>query len=270
MSWRCGKPLAVALAAALLPLSAGGFIPEPERIARAIARANIDAKRDQPLRFDVVLRIDGGPVVAQGELETHPQGYARLELRGADGLRERHLLTRAGRQATRNGARLDEPRAFLPPLFLLQGDSVSQVRTSLAAFGIDAWLIGLAPCGDENCYVVGDPSRVPPPFPAPEGGSESAAPRIAPTAAGSLWLEKEGFDPRRLVSPGGSRVDLGPGVVFESIRVPAWFEIQEPGRPPARFEVQGVSQSRLSPEAYDRAWVMGTPGSSDAVPVRSP
>lgn len=262
--------MAVALVAALLPLAAGGFIPEPERIARAMARANVNAKRDQPLRFDVVLRIDGGPVVAQGELETHPQGYARLEIRGADGLRERHLLTRSGRSATRNGARLDDPRAFLPPLFLLQGDSVSQVRTSLASFGIDAWLVGLAPCGDEDCYVVGDASRVPPPFPALKRDSEEVPPPPARAPSGSLWLEKEGFDPRRLLSPGGSRVELGPGVVFGSIRVPAWFEIREPGRPPARFEIQGVSQSRLSPEAYDRAWMMEAPRAPDEAPVRSP
>ena len=72
MSLRAGKRVAALLAVLAVPLAAGAFIPEADRIARAIARANIDANRDQPLRFEVILRIAGGPVVAQGELETHP------------------------------------------------------------------------------------------------------------------------------------------------------------------------------------------------------
>ena len=268
MSLRAGKRVAALLAVLAVPLAAGAFIPEADRIARAIARANIDANRDQPLRFEVILRIAGGPVVAQGELETHPMGFARLEMRGANGLTERHLLSRAGYVAARNGEALPEPRAFVPPFFLLQADSVRSVFELLSAFGIDPRLVALAPCGEENCYVLGDAARVPPPWVPGSRPSDSkdAVLDSSPTpitadagtaaSSGALWVEKEGFDPRSLRSRGGTRVDLGPGVVFGSIRSPAWFEVQEEGRDTARFEIQGVSASSLAPTAFDRAWVL--------------
>lgn len=241
---------AVCVAGLLVPaLAARAFVPNPNRVAIAIARANIKADRDQSLRFQVAVRIGDGPVVAQGELETQPSGLARLELRGAKGLRERHLLHSGGHTAGRNGERLDEPRAMLPPIFLLQADSMRSVMSSLESFGIDPMLVGLAPCGEENCYVIGDPTRVAAPA--------SAQLETGPSGAfGSFWVEKESFEARRMRSSGGTRVEFGRGADFGKIRAPAWFEVREPGRDPVRFEIQGVSASRLSPAEFSVEWVL--------------
>ncbi len=243
----------------LLPgLAVRAFVPEPERVGIAIARANIKAQRNQPLQIQLAIRVGGGPVVAQGELETQPSGLARLELRGAGGLRERHLLHTRGHAAARNGEPLDEPRAMLPPVFLLQAGSLVSLQRSLQGFGIDPLLVGLAPCGPENCYVLGDPTRVPP---VPEGAesSEETPPAVlsepVPESFGSLWVEKENFQARRMRSPGGTRVEFGPEAAFGKIAVPAWFEVREPERDPVRFEIQGVSKSRLSPADFTVEWV---------------
>lgn len=264
-------------------LAVRALIPEADRVTRAIALANREAKRDQPLQLQLAVRIAGGPVVAQGELETQPNGLARLELRGAEGLRERHLLHSAGHYAARNGQRLEEPRALLPPLFLLQMDSLQSVESSLEGFGINPRLVGLVRCGSENCYVLGDPTRVaPPPEPEEEPTDESAGQATgepplgeakeaakAPPAStplhgnaevfGSFWVEKESFEPRRLRSPGGTRIEFGAVATFGSVRLPTWFEIWQPQHDSIRFEIQGVSASRLSPGAFSTDWVMESP-----------
>lgn len=243
----------------LLPgLTVRAFVPEPERVGVAITRANIKAQRNQPLQLQLAIRVGGGPVVAQGELETQPSGLARLELRGAGGLRERHLLHMRGHAAARNGQPLDEPRAMLPPFFLLQAGSLGSLQSSLQGFGIDPLLVGLAPCGPENCYVLGDPTRVPP-LPEDSEPSEETPPAVlskpVPGSFGSLWVEKENFQARRMRSPGGTRVEFGPEAAFGKIAVPAWFEVREPERDPVRFEIQGVSKSRLSPADFTVEWV---------------
>ena len=239
-------------------LTVRAFVPEPERVGIAIARANIKAHRNQPLQLQLAIRVGGGPVVAQGELETQPSGLARLELRGAGGLRERHLLHSRGHAAARNGQPLDEPRAMLPPFFLLQTGSLRGLQSSLQGFGIDPLLVGLAPCGPENCYVLGDPNRVPPML------EEAVVSEAAPPAArskrglgsfGSLWVEKENFQVRRMRSPGGTKVEFGAEADFGKIAVPAWFEVREPGRDPVRFEIQAVSKSRRSPAEFTVEWV---------------
>ena len=257
-----------ALGALLLqPLVARAFVPESERVAKAIARANVEARRNQPLQLQLAVRVGDGPIVAQGELDTQPSGVARLELRGAEGLRERHLLHDRGYVATRNGQRLDDPRAMLPPLFFLQAGSRGSLQPSLRAFGVDPAWVGLAPCGPENCYVLGDPTRVPPPpvdteeGAAPEGfvQEEPPVPLPRPDRFGSFWVEKESFQPRRMRSPGDTRVEFGPEAGFGKISVPAWFEVREPGRDPVRFEIQAVSKSPLSPEAFGVDWVNEAP-----------
>ena len=197
-------------------------------------------------------------MVAQGELETQPSGLARLELRAAGGLLERHLLHSRGHAAARNGEPLDEPRAMLPPVFLLQAGSLQAFQSLLQRFGIDPLLVGLAPCGPENCYVLGDPNRVPP-VPEESVPLEEAPPAAlserAPGSFGSLWVEKENFQVRRMRSPGGTRVEFGPEASFGKIAVPAWFEVREAERDPVRFEIQGVSKSRLSPADFTVEWV---------------
>lgn len=143
---------------------AQGHVPQAERVSKAVAEANVKAGRAQALRLELVMRIGDSDPIATGELITHPTGLARLELHGAQGLTERHLLQGIEHSASRGGQPVDRPRAFLPPLFFLQADSAVSLNAALTAFGIRANLIGLAACGESDCYVIGDPERVPPPL----------------------------------------------------------------------------------------------------------
>ena len=92
------------------------YVPRPNRVIDAVASANKDGRRVRALRYQVNLRIGDGPAVAAGELVSHPTGLARLELRAAGGLVERHILLGDQHSASRNARLLVRPRAFLPPL----------------------------------------------------------------------------------------------------------------------------------------------------------
>lgn len=156
-------------AAALLAggLPAAGAVPSPDRIADAVAETNVSAKRGQPLRLEVHVQIGERPSVASGILLTDPAGFARLELRGADGLVERHLMRAGQTRASRNGARLDAHRFFLPPLYVLQAKDGGALRALLEGLEVLVDSVGLAECGDDDCLVVGDAGREIPRRPAP-------------------------------------------------------------------------------------------------------
>ena len=265
------------LAALLVSVAADAFIPDAARVVRAVAARNEDAGRAQPLRLDVVLRIEESDPIGSGILVTHPSGLARLELRGANGVVERHVLQGGEHLAMRNGSRLREPRAFLPPLFLLQADHELELRSGLGQLGANLDSIGLAPCGESDCYVIGDPSRVPPAYEpaAPEGsdGEREAvdlltgAPfePIAPASLGdpltvdgqrpSIWVDLVTFEPRRIDLRSGVRVWFGPPAQFGRVTVPAWFRIDEPGKRPATFDVLAVSPVDAAAAAFSRSWL---------------
>lgn len=178
--------VALAFAVSLAPF-AHAFIPKARRIAGAVADVNRAAGRTQALRIQLAMRIGDGEPVAAGELVTHPTGMARLELRAAaSNLVERHLLQGSDHRASRDGAPLASPRSFLPPLFLLQAADAVSLQAALASYGIDEELVGLAVCEDRECYVVGDPARVPAPTEAELRATE--LPRSAVVAA-ELWGE---------------------------------------------------------------------------------
>jgi hypothetical protein len=233
--------------------------------------------------------------VGEGELVSHPTGLARLELRGSGGLVERHLLRGTERLASRNGERLDDPRFFLPPVFLLQAESGTTLRAALESFGIAVDLVGLAPCGDLDCYVIGDPARaVPrPPYPPIRGveveeardadESDDLAARLtfsggatlldkreatqraesatidfaSSTSVGvaTLWIDLEEYEIRRLGSRTGVLVTFGPEAVFGDLRVPSWIRIEEPDRPPVKFSVLRATRVNAPASAFDEDWL---------------
>jgi hypothetical protein len=268
---------ALALVGLVLGLSAQAFIPKVERVVRAVAKRNDDAGRGQPLRLDLVLRIEGSDPIGSGTLVTHPTGLARLELRGAGGsageVVERHVLQGGEHLAMRNGERVSEPRAFLPPLFLLQAERELDLRSGLEQIGADLAAIGLAPCGESDCYVIGDPGRVPPPFERPgkdglpAGNSLSGAPfepvpprRLADplTVDGqraSIWVDLVTYEPRRIDLRSGVRVWFGPPATFERVQLPSWIRIDEPGKRPATFDVVAVSPVAAPAAAFSRSWL---------------
>jgi len=199
-------------------------VPTAERVEASVAATNVASGRGEALRLELSLSIDDRAGVATGELVTHPTGLARLELRGARGLVERHLLLGSEHTASRNGELLEDPRAFLPPLFVLQASNAATLRAALESFGVLPDVIGLAPCGDDDCFVIGDPDReVPrPELPVAVGGeplpldeplaAEPSEPELtlAPGSRPRLWVEMESYEirarwssSRSFVSPPG-------------------------------------------------------------------
>ena len=152
---------------------AQGAVPQRDRVETAIAKTNASAGRGQAMRIEVLVQIGDRPAVARGELLTDPSGQARLELRGAGDLVERHLWLGGESQAARNGEILVQPRPFLPPVFVLQASTGEGLRNALLGLEVDPVPMGLIECGEEDCLVLGDPEQdIPPPVGPPLGGLE--------------------------------------------------------------------------------------------------
>jgi len=253
--------------------SAGAFVPQAERVVKAVGETNRAAGRSRAMQLELSMGIGERDGVATGVLVTHPTGLARLELRGSPELVERHLLQGAEHRASRNGRPLQDPWAFLPPLFLLQASSPVTLSAALASFGIDERAIGLAPCGDRDCYVLGDPDRVPPP-PEPVPDASGAAPRTEPlfVAGGgdasvlypTLWIDTQTFEVRRVDSADGVRVFLGPPAAFGKLRVPGWLRIQQPGKAPVRFDVVEAAVVNAPAAAFSESWLLAPTASAEA------
>jgi hypothetical protein len=288
---------------ALLIAQAGyAYLPPPERIYGAIADTNKADGRDQAVKLELSMSIGERTDVATGELVSHPTGLARLELRGAGGLVERHLLQGNELSVTRNGLPLDDPRAFLPPFFILQADRSDTLRAALTTFAVLDEEIGLAECGDTDCLLIGDPARtVPRPDPPPvrgldvweaitgratdddpdglAGGSmvfETDPKGIVPgeVLRPRVWVEADTYEVRGFDDANGVRIRLGPVAAFDKLRVPAWITVEEPGRVPARFDVIRATQVTAPASAFTRDWLFtaetGAPaaqGGVDAPPT---
>ncbi len=164
------------------------YVPRTTRVIDAVADANRSGKRVRALRYELNLRIGDGAPVAVGELVSHPTGLARLELRATGGLVERHILLGNQHTASRNARLLVRPRAFLPPLFVLQSNSGAVLEAALGTLQIDRRLLGLAPCGDHDCYVIGDPMRA---IQRPRVAAEMKAQAEAAEAAQAAKAEQE-------------------------------------------------------------------------------
>jgi hypothetical protein len=259
--------VAVALAAAVLAFPASGVIPKAERIAAAAARANQSASRSQALQLDLTLRVADREPIGTGKLVTHPTGLARLELRDAAGRVERHLLLGTEHSASRNGSELEKPREFLPPLFLLQVDSPATLEQALADYGLDVRAASLAPCGQQLCYVLGDPTRVPPPpAPTPEelAAMVESAPREGflfdtpanPAPSPTIWIETRTFEIVRIELGRGVSIAFGSVADFGGVRFPGSIAIQEPEREPVRFDVLGVTAVNAPAAGFSRVWLL--------------
>jgi hypothetical protein len=273
----------VATAAVGLPVAA--FVPTAERIQSAIAETNVASGRNKALRLELSLQIGQRPAVASAELISHPTGLARLELRGGPDLVERHLLQGDVTMVSRNGEMLDEHRYFLPPLFALQADSSVTLRAALSSLDVLVDVVGLTECDESDCFVIGDKRREvlrqePPKLPGLEGydpvveedaddldpGSESAPdaaasdPVVDELGSGQIWpnvlVDVGSYEVRSIETATGVRIQLGPIAEFDKLRVPAWFLIQEPGRPPARFDVLRASQVNAPASAFKQSWLL--------------
>lgn len=258
---------------------ASSFLPKAERIARAAANENRSASRTQALKLALALRVGDRDPIATGSLITHPNGLARLELVDASDLVERHLLLGTEHRASRAGVELAEPRSFLPPLFLLQAPSQLVFEKALLDHGLDILSVGLAPCQQRVCYVIGDPSRVPPP-PAPteeelaqmraaevagsvdriddamatEGRAPEQALPSAPVA--TIWVDTGTFEVVRIESRDGVAIELGQPVVWGDVRFPGSVTIIEPAKEPVHLDVLSVTPVNAPAAEFSRSWLL--------------
>ena len=170
--------LASTAAGLALSAAAAAHIPEADRVVDAIARANRAANRNQPLRVDLLVRIAEGPVIAQGELETRPSGVARLELRGAAGLRERHLLDSKGRSAAPTSS---------PPTSISNAVGSSSMTTR-CAFSLNVSCTS----AEKRMTVRSDRIMLPATLPPPLSGSRwrRRPARPSSSSCATIWLRK--------------------------------------------------------------------------------
>jgi hypothetical protein len=200
----------------------------------------------------VTLRIGEGDPIAQGVLATHPTGLARLELRSTRGFVERHLVQGSEYGASRDGQLLEQPRPFLPPVFLLQTVSGAALQAALGTFGVAAEQAALGLGDDHDCYVLG--GRAPP----GADGKEPARP--------SLWVDLETFEVVRIDRGDGVRFRFGPSERFGSVRLPGWISIEVPGQPPARLEIVKVAPANAPAAGFTMDWLLAAPEPPPASP----
>lgn len=240
--WRAAL---IGLAAAGLALAQGparAAIPDAGRIVDAVAKANQDAGRAEPLWIDVKLRIGDGAPVASGVLATHPTGLARLELRSTSGFVERHLLQGEEYTASRDGHLLDGGhRPFLPPVFLLQASSGAALRAALGSYRVEAGQAALGRVDEYDCYVLGGR------LPRAADGSE-------PLRA-SVWVDLLTYEVVRIDRPDGVRFRFGPTQAFGAIRAPRWIRIEAPGQPPAQLDLERVVPASAPAAAFGTDWL---------------
>lgn len=224
----------------LATLSADAVIPSSAKIARALAKANGASARGKPLLIDVELQVNGGGVLAEGDLAVHPSGLARLELRNRQGFTERHLLQGSTYRASRDGEPLDNPHRFLPPIFLLQARSGEGLAAALASFGIDAGRVELGKLGTHDCYVFGGRK-------VGAGRHEMETP--------SFWVDLKSFDPLRIVSADGVEYRFGPIEVFGRVRLPKWIELRTTGGLRARLQVLSATPAEAPAALFQPRWL---------------
>jgi len=228
---------AALLWALLFSLSARAYIPPPERIAAAVAEANRSAGRSRVLQVEVALYLgDSEQPVATGELLS-----ARLEIRGPEGVVERHLLRGGEHLASRDRLALDAPRPFLPPLFLLQAKTGGVLTALLRTLGVSVQEIALGYEGEHDCYVLG--GRAP--------ASEIAEPHPQP----ALWVDQESLEPVRFDRGDGVRFRLGSFAAFGSVHLPSWIEIGDSRGFRARLEILNAQEASTSPASFRRGWL---------------
>lgn len=291
--WMVGFICFAMILGAAWAFEASAFIPTSDRTIRAVAQVNRASGRNTALQLEITMSVGGGPTVARGEMISHPSGLARLELRGNSGRIERYLLSGNELLATRNGQPITMPRPLLQPFFLLQPSSAVTLRAGLRSFEVLSESIGLASCGDEDCFVIGDPRLAAPlenqlpekaelaelesedalidPLERPGDGDFSRGrddraepfaldgPELVVTADAllpRLWVDTKDLQVRRIDRADGVFTIFGPVVSYEKLRVPAWFEVHQPNQELIRFEIDRVVQVNAPPKVFSQKWLL--------------
>ena len=240
---RARARLAVGLALAV-GAPALAYVPPAGRILDAIAQANRRDDRTAVLSVPVEVRLAGSDTPLRGELETHPSGFARLELVHPDGARERHLARGGRHGASRDGVVLDGAEPLVPPLFLLQARTRSALTTALLEMGVAVDLAELGHEGRHDCFVIGG-REIPPPPPG------------LPGARAALWADLDTFEVVRVDDRSGLRFRFGPPVPSGATRLPGWAEVQRGGELRAWLGLGEARPASLSVADFGWSWLTG-------------
>jgi hypothetical protein len=93
------------------------------------------------------------------------------------------------------------------------------------------------------------------------------------TVGSGLWVDRKSHVIRGMDTKGGVRTRLGPGVIYNGVRVPSWIYIEEPGREAVRLHVIEVAPVELGSEAFMPEWLFSPetplPGDSARTPIPS-
>jgi hypothetical protein len=181
-----------------------------------------------PLRIEAQLAARDSSAPKKLTLELHPElgGRASDELGG-------RWVWNIGR--TISGTQLPPP-AWLPDLEPLVLRREGDLRSWLAADGVDLRANELARCGDGDCWVLGTRA-----------------------AAGQVWIEKPGFELRRVVRQREARTAFDQWQEFGKIRFPAKIEISDDKGVVATLTVQSVNPIALSAADLQPSWVQAAP-----------
>jgi hypothetical protein len=185
-------------------------------------------------------------------LTTHPTGLARLELRSTRGFVERHLVQGSEYGASRDGKLIDDPRPFLPPVFLLQAVSGAALQAALTSFGVTSEQAELGLGDDHDCYVL--------------GGRAPRGPDGVETTKPSLWVDLESFEVVRIDRGDGVRFRFGPSERFGSVRLPRWISIEAPGQTPARLDIVKATPANAPAASFNTEWLVAQPEPLPASP----
>jgi len=257
---------------------AAAFVPEGNRLLKALAENNQHSGRVHPLQFEVALRTapetiasapeedtkargestqprtapEAGPLVARGTLVSLPSGFARLELRFVDGHVERYLQLGKEALATRGGEWVDHPLPFLAPLALLQAGDLETLRMILHQAAIDSNRTTLGHLEGRDAYVLGERLDRQPTlrFDATDAERTPA----------SLWLAMDDAAPLRLFRGDGVSFDFGPPRVWKVVTAPAWIELHVLGESTLRLELRSVAPVEVSAASFQRDWLFASEG----------
>jgi len=211
----------VSALAALTVLWLGYILPGDQVVTQL---AEVRAAQP-PLRIEVQVSSPRDSSAARKlTLEIHPE----LGGRAADDQGGRWIWN-IGR--TISGTQVPAP-AWLPDLEPLMLRREGDLRSWLATDGVNLGANELARCGEGDCWVLGT--------------------RAGP---GQVWLEKPGFELRRVVRSTSESTAFDQWQEFGKIRFPAKIEISDAKGVVATLTVQSVNPIALSAADLQPSWL---------------
>ncbi len=224
MSGRYRHRLPRALGSGALLLVLVAWVLPPERVVRELVRVRTG---QVPVRAEAIL-IGGDPRWPEElRFELHPDYGVRIS-----GDRGGRWLFIGGRPA---GRASETPPAWLPDLAGLLLRDEAGLLAWLEGLGVDPERSQFARCGDDDCFVLGGRN-----------------------GEGQVWVDKQRFEIRRVVRPGGRILELSTYTNWDGLRFPGTLRLEGPAGPIATIEVIRAEPARgLGAEDFTLEWLRG-------------